>query len=520
MNALPYILVAIILLSLIFSYLSMINNKNSFEIISDMGIGYNLGNTFDSFDVNIYEMNSPKEQITLNGNTLPTKNMIKKIKKYGFKTIRFPVTWLYFIDEYGNINSEWMLLVKEVVDLIIKEELYCILNIYNDGYYIYWLSYGMVSKDKYINLWSQIANEFKNYNNYLIFESMGDVYFENPITFNYDYDTLFNFNQAFVDAVRNSGGNNIERLLLVSGAYDELDLTYSPEYKIPIDPSNKLALCLHYFEPILFTRESYFEPYNWTDGNGIVSTYEPTLSWGNQEEYYHIITDFELMKNNFVNKGIPIIINEVGVYTEEQKNLESIREYLYTIFSISSDYDGIMCCLWDTSNKEYGDMNYYDRENDNWYDEKLKEIFIQISKGKYVKPTDFYVKTHFETVNNPYFDGTIQIKIGSRKALKIILNVRLTGTLFVDLDFAIYSYDAFGKVFQIKFEESNGKKQYDGNSIFTIDISKVKCYEYMLVTISFGEKYIKLNSLTVEFEESFQNIDDKSYKIAISKYIY
>ena len=179
-----------------------------------MGIGYNLGNTFDSFDVNIYEMNSPKEQITLNGNTLPTKNMIKKIKKYGFKTIRFPVTWLYFIDEYGNINSEWMLLVKEVVDLIIKEELYCILNIYNDGYYIYWLSYGMVSKDKYINLWSQIANEFKNYNNYLIFESMGDVYFENPITFNYDYDTLFNFNQAFVDAVRNSGGNNIERLLI------------------------------------------------------------------------------------------------------------------------------------------------------------------------------------------------------------------------------------------------------------------------------------------------------------------
>ena len=81
MNALPYILVAIILLSLIFSYLSMINNKNSFEIISDMGIGYNLGNTFDSFDVNIYEMNSPKEQITLNGNTLPTKNMIKKLNK-------------------------------------------------------------------------------------------------------------------------------------------------------------------------------------------------------------------------------------------------------------------------------------------------------------------------------------------------------------------------------------------------------------------------------------------------------
>ena len=165
----------------------MISNKNSFEIVRDMGIGYNLGNTFDNFDVNIYKMNSPKEQITLKGNTLPTKKMIKKIKKYGFKTIRFPVTWLYFIDDYGNINSEWMLLIKEVVNLIIKEELYCILNIYNDGYYMYWLSYGMEAKDKYINLWTQISNEFKNYNNYLIFES-----------FNYDYDTLFNFNQALL----------------------------------------------------------------------------------------------------------------------------------------------------------------------------------------------------------------------------------------------------------------------------------------------------------------------------------
>ena len=92
MNALPYILITIILLSIIFSYLSMISTKNSFDIVRDMGIGYNLGNTFDNFDYYV-DINTPEEQITLKGNTLPTKNMIKKIKKYGFKTIRFPVTW-------------------------------------------------------------------------------------------------------------------------------------------------------------------------------------------------------------------------------------------------------------------------------------------------------------------------------------------------------------------------------------------------------------------------------------------
>ena len=180
-------------------------------------------------------------------------------------------------------------------------------------------------------------------------------------------------------------------------------MTCSSDYKIPVALSNKLALSLHYFPFLIF----YFEPYNWTDIDGIEHTYKPTLSWGSQEDYFQVITDFELLKNTFVNKGIPIIINEVGVLTEEKKELKSIREYLYTIFSISSDYDGIMSCLWDTSNKENGNMNYYNRENDIWYDEKLKENFLQI-KGKYIKPTDFYKKTHFETVYNLNLEDFVQ----------------------------------------------------------------------------------------------------------------
>ena len=69
----------------------------SFEIVRKMGLGYNIGNTFDSFN-NLKNIETPDEQIELNGNIAPTKSMIKKIKKYGFKTIRFPVTWMNFID--------------------------------------------------------------------------------------------------------------------------------------------------------------------------------------------------------------------------------------------------------------------------------------------------------------------------------------------------------------------------------------------------------------------------------------
>ena len=89
MNSLPYILIAIILLSIIFSYLSMISTKNSFDIVRDMGIGYNIRNIFDNYIYNIDKMNTPEEQITLNGNNLPTKNMIKKIKNMGSKQFGF-----------------------------------------------------------------------------------------------------------------------------------------------------------------------------------------------------------------------------------------------------------------------------------------------------------------------------------------------------------------------------------------------------------------------------------------------
>ena len=189
MNVLSIILPIILLISLILDYLYSMKKESSFEIVRKMGMGYNIANTFDSFTY-FTDIETPDEQIGLNGNIAPTKNMIKKIKKYGFKTIIFPVTWIYFIDDEGNIKPEWMARVKEVIDIIIKERLYCILNVHNDGYYTNWLIKGMEVKDKYINLWTQIDNEFKDYNDYLIFESMDAVAFFNPYIYDFDYYTL------------------------------------------------------------------------------------------------------------------------------------------------------------------------------------------------------------------------------------------------------------------------------------------------------------------------------------------
>jgi endoglucanase len=133
MIILSTILISALILSLFLSYQSNLPiQKSAIEIVNEMGFGYNLANSFDCYN-NSIEINNPNEQITLLGNPIPTQKMINNIKKNGFKTIRFPVTWANFIDNLGNVNPQWMLRVKEVVKWIINKNIYCILNIYHDS---------------------------------------------------------------------------------------------------------------------------------------------------------------------------------------------------------------------------------------------------------------------------------------------------------------------------------------------------------------------------------------------------
>ena len=103
----------------------------------------------------------------------------------------------------------------------------------------------MYTKCIYINLWKQIAKEFKDFNEYLIFESMNEPTF--LYLYDYNYDTLLNFTQSFVDTIRNSEKFNKERLLIISGMSSKIDLTCSQKFKMPTDPANKLAISINLF---------------------------------------------------------------------------------------------------------------------------------------------------------------------------------------------------------------------------------------------------------------------------------
>jgi endoglucanase len=189
-----------------------------------MGIGYNLGNTFNCCNIIEYGKNSENEDIKLLGETLLSKNKLKEIRRNGFKTIRFQILYNTYVYDSEKINSELIKKIKEFINLINKLDMYLILSIKHPREF--WDSEGSNAKDKYINFWKLIANELINYDEHLIFESMYEIgYLKNLDKFlNYYEDKEFYLSQEFINTIRESGGNNIERLLIIPMITSDLEL--------------------------------------------------------------------------------------------------------------------------------------------------------------------------------------------------------------------------------------------------------------------------------------------------------
>ena len=505
MNYLFIFFIIVCGLSAIITYFSIHFTKNAFDIVNDMGIGWNLGNTFDCFNLNL-KLTNPDDQIKLWGNKPPTKQLFSNIKKFGIKTIRFPVTWHHFMDESGNVSKEWISKVKEVVNWIIKSKMYCILNVHYDGVNGLWLSEGIKAKQKFENLWKQISNEFKDYNEYLIFEGMND--FEGN---NFDYLILLSFTQSFVDIVRNSGGKNANRLLIIPGFKKDFDSTCNTLYKFPIDPFKKFAISIHYFIPSTFTFEPDDNPWTYLD-NGSIHIVTPKTKWGDETDYKMLFSYFEYMKSIFIDKGILIVITESKVITEQKKEPPSIREYLFALFSMSSDYNGIMTCLWDNSNKKFGDCNFYDRENNKWYDEQIGVNFKKIATGNYVKISNFFSQKNYDIIRTTDANGFLSLRLGIRtKIVRVIFNVKISIPYISAVGFGLVTQTKEGVWDGQRINGSSGKRIYDGSYTYTIDTINKEFNDHIEIQQWWGHDYITFNYLKIEFNENYNFFDYDEY---------
>ena len=203
--------------------------------------------------------------------------------------------------------------------------------------------------------------------------------------------------------------------------------------------------------------------------------------WGTIKDYQNIISNLNLLKELFTDKGIPVIITEVGMMSELTKEKNFMREFLYALFSITEEYDGIMSCLWDISEKIGDDIYYYNKEKNQWKDQKIIDNLNKISRLNYVKISDFYIETNSVTEIEPV-GQTIHINLERRKPIKVLLNLKLMGYL-------------------------------------NIDVSSFDCQDFIEFRISYGQEYVIINNITIEFKESFITLDYKSYKSAVLKEI-
>lgn len=290
------------------------------DIAKEMYPGWNLGNTMEAGDqANLFTNNGGLKAETSWQNTKTTQVIIDYVKSQGFKSVRIPCSWVMgHISDPGvyAIDAAWMARVKEVVDYCIAAGLYVVLNDHWDGGWIEDsfndLSEATVQKNTEIlkNIWTQIAGEFKDYDEHLLFAGLN----EPAVSTQAQTDVLVQYEQAFIDAVRATGGNNSSRTLIVQGPSTNIDNTVKYLTVLPLDEiADRMMVEVHYYDPSQFTGvwENGSPYYFWGNANHVTSgsfqSYNST--WG--EESY-MLSQFQKMKTSFADKGIPVILGEYG----------------------------------------------------------------------------------------------------------------------------------------------------------------------------------------------------------------
>ena len=186
------------------------------QLAAEMGVGWNVGNSLEAIGGE-----------TAWGNPMITKELIDEIKAAGFNSVRIPVAWSKFSDAQNyTIDAAWMSRVQEVVDYVIDNGMYAVLNQHWDEG---WMqpTYGQQDyvNDRLEKMWIQIALHFRDYDDHLLFAGTNEVMVTNDYgTPTVEYYTVQNsFNQTFVDAVRSTGGRNAYRNLVVQTFNTNID---------------------------------------------------------------------------------------------------------------------------------------------------------------------------------------------------------------------------------------------------------------------------------------------------------
>ena len=323
-----------------------------------MGNGINLGNTLEACDNNVgIKTNTPLSYETYWGQPKTTQAIIDGMKAAGFDTIRIPVAWMtnatHLYEGDYTIDAGYMDRVEEVVRYARKAGMYVIINDHWDGGW-----YGMfgsesaetraLAMEAYKGMWQQIAERFRDYSDYLIFESaneeLGGRFDENSplycsdsvVTYLTDderYALTNEINQTFVDVVRATDGNNATRFLLIAGYSTNIDQTCDDRFQMPKDTADsKLMVSVH-----------YYDPWSYCGASSAASA----TKWGKVSDYEYL--DQQLAKmTKFTEAGYGVVIGEYGALPGSDGLKDNTLAYHTAFLDACTKYN-LTNCLWDCS---------------------------------------------------------------------------------------------------------------------------------------------------------------------------
>lgn len=337
---------------------------NRQQITEAMGVGYNLGNSLEA-----NSGGTPNE--TAWGNPVLTKEFVLAAKAAGFQSIRIPVSYLSKIDDNNGykIDSAWLDHVQEVVDYCVQNDMYAIVNMHGDGYTTVsggWLlcasSNQTKIKAKYKACWEQIADRFKNYDEHLIFESMNEEFDGTYGTPNKTaYNNINDYNQIFVDTVRQTGGNNDRRWLLIPGWNTNINYTADNYgFVLPTDQylssdiasgEKRIMISVHYYDPWDFCGTESADKTQW----GSEATNQSKVpTWGDES---YMASQFKKMNDKFVSQGYGVIIGEFGAINKanyDSRNKACRADYYQKVCYYAKQYE-LVPVAWDNGfDGDYG----------------------------------------------------------------------------------------------------------------------------------------------------------------------
>lgn len=328
-----------------------LKDLNAIEVTELMGNGINLGNTMEAYGRASHGVGADTSKYeTAWGQPITTQEMVSGMKAAGFDTLRVPVAWtnaMNYEDGDYTINQSYLDRVGEIIDYAINADMFVIVNDHWDGGW--WGMFGSATEvtrnaamEMYVEMWTQIANEYGDKSYKLIFES-GNEELGNrlndkdacpdsgTLSESECYATANKINQTFVDTIRSTGGNNADRFLLIAGYNTDIAMTCDDRFQMPTDTADgKLLLSVHYYDPSNYC---------------IFTSVE---DWGSKQEIQYM-NDRLAMMSKFTEQGYGVVIGEWGVLFEGNSVKNNRTLYMENYLN-NCDLFGYCPVLWDCNN--------------------------------------------------------------------------------------------------------------------------------------------------------------------------